>query len=149
MNLSWSAKEHRMLRKLEHLKQGWNESMAYQPLPEPQNGTANGLTKGANVVGKGIHELVTVFDSAVHQLIDPNAPKPLGTGPMRRSRRTAGTTINRVFSGDIIKKPIRTLATAAYETVFELPQSALLDIPETLSGNTSSTRYNVQKTLAA
>lgn len=115
--------------------------MDYQPLPHAKGNLFTGTLNG---VGKGLHEIFTVVDSGIHDVIDPNNPTPLPTGPMRRTRRNIGNTLGNVFSRKIFQKPIRTLGTAAYSTIFELPQNALFDIPETLSGNTNNQLHSLQ-----
>lgn len=149
MNIAvpWSTKERCLLSK-SHVGQAWEETKEYAPFPQPK-GVAGIPMLVANTLGKGAHLLVKGPDALVHDMVDPNEPKQLPGGPMQRTRQKIGSILGRITSGDIIKKPIRTIATMAYETVFELPQNALLDVPETLSGNTHGTRNRLSATLAA
>lgn len=138
MNRNWSqsAREKRLIYK-SHTAEAVRQAVAYEAFPQPTAGVESVIAKSANIVTKGIYGVLKVPDAIVHDIIDPNEPPPLLTGPMRRTRQQIGTTFNRVFSRNLIKKPIRTIGTAAYETIFETTQNLFVDIPETLSGNTS------------
>ncbi len=143
----WSAKEQCLVFR-SHVAEAWKETKNYEPFPQPE-GIAGVPMLAANTVGKGVYLLLKGPDALVHAVVDPNEPSELLDGPMRRTRQKLGSILGRVTNGDIFKKPIRTVATMAYETVFELTQNAALDLPETLSGNTSNTRSRFAATLAA
>ena len=145
----WSAKEDRLLRRESHIGRAWEETKSYQPFPESRDAVAGTIGAAGNLLGKAAHAVIKFPDALVHDIVDPNGPQALPGGPMQRTRQKIGSILGRVLSGDIFKKPIRTVASIAYETVFELPQNALLDIPETLSGNTNRTRGRLAASFAA
>jgi len=143
MNISWSAKESRLIHERQpYMGQWWGETKGFQIVEPGKTAGGKVATSAVNGVGKVLVGATTILDRGIDALTNPKPPEALRDGDLLpRTQRDVRQLFKGIFSKDAIKHPVGTVIASGMR-VLNATTSLATDGIQKLGGGHNTSSYN-------